>query len=190
MKLFNKYEKGDYEYASYNKIRSVIVTVLMYALSAAVYIIGYITTGSNKNLLTIVAILGVLPASKALIAAIMSIRVKTADEDIRRKIEDNMGDLTGLYNLYLTSYDMNFYLAHATITGDSLICYTDSPDFDQKRFNDHIEKHMKIEGLQNVLIKVFTNPEAYITRLKQLCETGQSDKTNEKLINLLKNISV
>ena len=190
MSLFKKYEKGEYEYASYSKLKSWIITLIMYALSASIYTIGYVTTGSNKNLLTIVAILGVLPASKSLIGAIMNTRVRILDESVSSKIEANIASLKGLYNLYLTSYDINFYIAHCVITKDSLIAYTTDKDFDNKRFDEHIKKHMKIEGIQDILIKVFDNEEAYLNRLSQLARSDQSAQTNEKLINLLKNISV
>ena len=49
MLLLKRYEKGEYEYASYSKVRNWIITIVMYALSAAIYTIGYITTGSNRN---------------------------------------------------------------------------------------------------------------------------------------------
>jgi len=190
MLLLKRYEKGEYEYASYSKVRNWIITIVMYAISAAIYTIGYITTGSNRNLLTIVAILGVLPASKSLIGAIMSSRVKVLNESIHTKIEDNIASLHGLYNLYLTSYELNFYLAHCVITKDSLIAFTTDTDFDNKRFDEHIKKHMKLEGIQDILIKVFDNEDAYINRLTQLSKSDQSVQPNEKLVNLLKNISV
>ena len=190
MSLLKRYEKGEYKYASYSKVRNWIITLVMYELSAAIYTIGYVTTGSNRNVLTIVAILGVLPASKSLIGAIMSSRVKVLNESMYAKIEDNIASLHGLYNLYLTSYELNFYLAHCVITKDSLIAFTTDKDFDNKRFDEHIKKHMKIEGIQDILIKVFDNEDAYINRLTQLSNSDQSVQPNEKLVNLLKNISV
>ena len=63
-------------------------------------------------------------------------------------------------------------------------------DFDNKRFDEHIKKHMKLEGIQDILIKVFDNEDAYINRLTQLSKSDQSVQPNEKLVNLLKNISV
>ncbi|MBO4846088.1 MAG: hypothetical protein J5525_07250 [Lachnospiraceae bacterium] len=190
MDLFKKYQKGDHKYASYSMKNSWIITVFLYALSASIYIAGYVTTGSNKNLLTIVAVLGVLPASKALINAIMKSRVKTVSADIYEKIEDVKGDLKGFYSLYLTSYETNFYLAHSVITSDSLICYTDDKDFDQKKFDEHIKKHMKLEGIDNMLIKVFDSLDSYTTRLKQLNDSKQSLNPNEKMCKLLMNISL
>ena len=191
MKFLNKYQKGEYEYASYNKKRSWIITVFLYVLSLSIYLMGYISTGSNKNLLTIVAVLGILPASKSLISAIMNSRVKTTDQDTREAIDSVIGNLTGMYNIYLTSYDINFYLVHLVVTSDSLICLSDDKNFDVKRFNEHLEKHMKIDGINNILIKVFDNKEAYTDRLIQLNNLETSViKPHGKLLNLIKNISL
>ncbi len=190
MNLFNKYQKGDHKYASYSMKTSWLVTVLLYALSASIYIAGYVTTGSNKNLLTIVAVLGVLPASKALINSIMKSRVKTVPQDIYEKIENAKGDLKGFYSLYLTSYETNFFISHAVVTSDSFIGYSDDKNFDQKKFDDHLKKHMKLEGIDSMLIKVFDSADSYITRLKQLNESSQSQTANDKMCKLLMNISL
>lgn len=190
MRLFNKYTKGEYEYAKYNRLKLIIYTLGMYSLSAAIYIIGYITTKTNKNLLTIVAVLGILPASKLLISLIMACRVKTVSMDIKKEIDSNIGGLTGFYNMYFTSYDVNYYLNHCVITSDSFIGYTDTNDFDNKKFQEHIEKHMKIDGISNVLIKIFDSKDGYINRLSQLNNTDQVNKTNEKMIELINNISL
>lgn len=189
MNLMNKYTKGEYEYADYNKKKMIICTVSMYALSAAVYLIGYLTTGSNKNLLTIVAVLGILPASKLLISLIMNLRVKSVDATLKNDIDSAVGNLKGFYHLYFTSYDVNFYMAHCVVTSDSLIGYTDDKDFDEKKFNEHIEKHMKIDGISGILIKVFNNRDSYINRLGQLNETDNT-KTNNKVCELISNISL
>ena len=190
MKFINRYKKGEYEYASYNKKKTWIITAILYLLSAAIYITGYVTTGSNKNLLTIVAILGILPASKALIVAIMNMRVRILPLDLKKEIDDSIGGLKGYYHLYLTSYEFNYYLAHLVVTKDSLICYTDDKKFDFKQFDAHMEKHMGIEGIEGIVIKVFTNHESYVSRLRQLNATHQADQTNEKLCKLLTNISL
>jgi len=189
MNILNKYQKGEYDYLLYNKKKTWIIAIMMYLLSAAIFIIGYLTTGSKKNLLTVVAILGVLPASRALINAIMNSRVKNLDIDKKELIEKNIGKLKGLYNLYLTSYDVNFYLAHAVVNKDSLICYTTDTSFDYKKFEEHLQKHMKIEGINNILIKVFDNENDYINRLNQLNENNHTE-ANNNLYNLLINISL
>ncbi len=190
MSFLNKYTKGQYEYAAYNKKKQLGYTIALYALSALIYLMGLITTGSNKNLLTIVAVLGILPASKMLISAIMACRVKSCSLDLKEELDSASNGLHGMYHVYFTSYDINYYLVHCVITTDSMIGYTDDKNFDFKKFEEHLDKHMKIDGISNILIKAFDNKDAYINRLGQLSKLDDSSKTNTKMIELVNNISV
>ena len=56
--------KGTYLYLDTQKKYEIAKTAILYSLSVAIFLTGYISTGTKKNLLTIVAVLGVLPASK------------------------------------------------------------------------------------------------------------------------------
>ena len=60
--------KGTFGYLDTQKVYEIIRTVLFYSISIAIFVTGYVTTGTKKNLLTIVAVLGVLPASKSLVS--------------------------------------------------------------------------------------------------------------------------
>ena len=52
----------------------ILKTILYFGLSGAVFAAGYFTTGTKTNLLTIVAVLGCLPASKSMVSMIMYLR--------------------------------------------------------------------------------------------------------------------
>lgn len=188
--LLNKYNKGDYEYASYDKKKTGIITFILFILPIGLYITGYVTTGSNKNLLTVVAILGMLPASRSLVSFIMKMKVKTAEPALRDIINENIGETTGLYNIYLTSYDVNFYFEHMIILSNSLICLSKSGKFDNKKFNEHLEKHMKLDGIKDVMIKVFSDENAYVRRLKEINDSETIKGTNEQLYKLICSISL
>ena len=92
-RLFNgeKY-KGTFLYLDTQKKYEIIRTILFYAISAAIFATGYITTGTKKNLLTMVAVLGVLPASKSLVSVIMFMRYKSFREKIELcRLIDRLG---------------------------------------------------------------------------------------------------
>ena len=86
-----KYTKGDYLYLQNKKKKEIIKTVVFFGISAALYIAGYITTGSNKNYLTIVAVLGCLPASKSAVSMIMNLKVKGCSETVYKMISNKIG---------------------------------------------------------------------------------------------------
>lgn len=189
-KILNKYLKGEYEYVKDHRMRICIFTAILFIISLSLYIAGYITTKSNKNYLTIVAILGLLPASKSLVSVIMNFRVKVTDIDFKNEIESRIGNLTGMFHMYFTSYDSNFYINHLVITDNSLIGFSDDSKFDEKKFKDHLEKHMKIDGIENITIKVFNDKNAYFKRLDELNKITDSNNTNTKLYNLLYSITL
>lgn len=189
-KILNKYLKGEYEYVKDHRMRICIFTAFLFIISLSLYIAGYVTTKSNKNYLTIVAILGLLPASKSLVSVIMNFRVKVTDLTFKKEIESRIGNLTGMFHMYFTSYDSNFYINHLVITDNSLIGFSDDSKFDEKKFKEHLEKHMKIDGIENITIKVFNDKNAYFKRLDELNKITDSNNTNTKLYNLLYSITL
>ena len=69
-------KKGEDTYLSQRKKQEILKTIIMFGISAAVFLMGCLSTGSKNNLLTIVAVLGCLPASKSAVSMIMNLRVK------------------------------------------------------------------------------------------------------------------
>lgn len=65
-----KVDKGKFGYLDYKKRIEIIRTAVYFALVAAIFFIGYSQTHTRLNLLTVVAVLGCLPASKALVGVI------------------------------------------------------------------------------------------------------------------------
>ena len=57
--------KGSYLYLDTQKKYEIARTIIYFAISFAIFFAGYSLTGTKKNLLTIVAVLGMLPASKS-----------------------------------------------------------------------------------------------------------------------------
>ena len=65
-----KIEKGVPGYLDYKKKIEIIRTVIYFGIVAAIFFLGYFQTHTRLNLLTVVAVLGCLPASKALVGVI------------------------------------------------------------------------------------------------------------------------
>ena len=90
-----KINKGNAGYINSRKKRVLVKALVQFGISFALLAIGMIATDSRMNLLTVVAILGCLPASKTLVEYIMlfphkSLALDTAEE-ITRKTENITG---------------------------------------------------------------------------------------------------
>ncbi len=189
--LYKKHPKGTYEYADHKKIMDIIVMIIMFALAGGLYVIGLISTGSNKNLLTIVAVLGLLPASKMVVSVIMSLRVRKCDEQLKNKIDEHTGDLRGMYNMYFTSYDKNFLLSHLVIYGKSIVGLAAGDSFDDKAFTEHMSELSRKEGIKDCFVKVFTDQDKYLNRLDEINELSDEDKSAYgALYNLVCNVTI
>ena len=181
----NKYTKGEYLYLQNKKKTEILKTVLLFGISAALYIAGYIATGSNKNYLTIVAILGCLPASKSAVSMIMYLRVQACSE----KVYDLIGN-KGAYNLYFTSYDKNFDISHIFVKGMTIIGYTENTKLAEADFEEHMKTVLNRDAITGVNVKLFKDLTKYQNRIEQM-ENLENEKSREKdIMNTLYAVSL
>lgn len=183
--------KGSYGYLQNRKLYTVLRTLLYFTVSMGLYCGGYVKTGSSKNLLTIVAVLGCLPACKSLINFILFFRAKGCSESLRNALCAYDEKLTVFYDLYFTSYQKNFSLSHMALKGGILCGITEDPSCDVKEAQKHLEKMLQQEGIKNVTVNIFSQEEPYIDRLSRLAEMDvEEHQQKEGIIGLLYSISI
>lgn len=160
-------------------------TVLYFAISLSLFIAGWVTTGDRNNLLTVVAILGCLPACKSVVSMIMFLRYKSCKEENCALIEEHVGSLNGLYDLVFTSYQKNFVVAHLVVKGNTICGFSEDTSFAEQDFYKHLDGILKTDNFKDTSIKIFTDIKKYCNRLEQLQEL-ETDETNT--LNILRTI--
>lgn len=188
--LYKKHPKGSYEYANYKKKVDVVVMIVLFALALGIFCIGYFSTGTKANLLSVIAVLGLLPACKQVVAVIMSMRVKACDIDTKEKLDSHLGELFGMYNLYFTSYDKNFALTHLVVMDKQIICLASDKNFKEKEFIEHLSELILKEGVKDSFLKVFTDVERYVNRLDELNNLETVKMANGEIVNLICNVTI
>lgn len=186
----NKVQKGQFGYLSYKKKMTTIVTIGMFAISIALYIAGYVTTKTNANLLTVVAILGCLPASKSAVSMIMFLKAKGCSEDDKEVIEKVIGSLDGYYDLYFTGYTKNFPTSHLVVTKNSILAYSADEKITEKDFNEHMKDILNKERIHDITVKLFTDRDKYLNRLKELNESEADTSARNDIVSMLFNVSL
>lgn len=181
--------KGQYGYMVYQKKFTMVRSILYLGISLAIFLMGRISTGTNANLLSIVAVLGCLPASKSTVNAIMFLRAKECSEDLHRKIEPVVRELEGGYDFLLTSYSANFALSHVVIRGNNLCSITEDPKCDVAKAQQHLEDLFRQNSFKGMTFKIFTEPGKYVERLQQLQKLEKSGQEAE-MLQLVGNISL
>lgn len=183
--------KGSFGYIQNRRKFTALRTILYFALSISLYVAGYVTTGSNKNLLTIVAVLGCLPSCKSAVNFIIFLRAKGCSQELRDAVKKFDTELTTFYDLYFTSYQKNYQVSHMVLKGNVLCGITESEKCDVNEAQKHLEQMLSQEGIKNMTVKIFSDRRKYIDRLSQLTELEtEENKNRDEIVNLLYSISL
>lgn len=180
--------KGTRNYINSQKKYEIIRTLLYFGISASLFIAGYVATKTKMNYLTVVAVVGCLPACKSLIGAIMFLRFKSCSKEVCKQLDEISHDLTELYDMVFTSYDKNYVVSHMVIAGNTVCGYTETKEFPEKEFQTHITNILKMDGHKNVTVKIFKDLDKYLDRIVQLNESGADTSHSAALAETFKSV--
>ena len=165
--------------------------MVFFLVSVGLYVMGYVTTGSSKNLLTVVAVLGCLPACKSMVNFIMFLKASGCSEKLKNEVCVFDDKLTVFYDMYFTSYQKNFPISHMALKGNVLCGVTESAKCDCHEAEKHLEQMLTQEGIKNLTVKIFSQRDKYLDRLSQLVDLETDEHRNRQgIIDLLYSISL
>ena len=191
IRMFSTEEyKGSCHYLKTQKKYEILRTVLYFSISLALFAAGWITTKSRLNLLTVVAILGCLPACKSTVGMIMFLRYKGCGDASVEEIEKHCKGLDGLYDMVFTSYEKTYQIAHLVVRGNTICGFTEDASFDEQAFYKHMDGILKADSFKDVTIKVFHDIRKYTERMEQLKELTQEEAYTAGIISTLKSVSL
>ncbi len=194
MKLSRLFINDDYKGTrDYLKIQSryeLARTILYFAISFSLLAAGIIATGDRKNLLTIVAVLGCLPACKSAIDAFMFLRYRGCSPENADEIDAHMAGMSGLYDRIFTTYDKNYQVAHIAVKGNTICGFTQDTAFDEQGFYGHMRDILQKDGYKDVSVKIFTDIHKYTNRLDQLRELETEERNTTGILNTLNSVSL
>ena len=160
--------RGTRGYLRTQKIYEILRTVLYFAISLSLFIAGWVSTGSRENLLTIVAVLGCLPACKSLVEMFMFLRYRGCDEQVAA----------------------NYVIYHLTVCGNTVCGYTTDPKFVEQAFYKHIQDILKKDNYREVSVKIFNDLDKYLARCDQLKELSSQPELSAGICQTLKSVSL
>lgn len=186
-------KKAQFGYIKYKRTFHLILAIIMYVMAVLLYFAGIKATGDNKNLLTIAAILGCLPASQSLVTAILGFKAKCCDkimhEEIENRLEENM---VSMYDLYFTTYDKNYPVSHIVIKNNCLCGLMEQSKHSTNDLEKYLEETFAKNGIKGVSIKIFEKnmSEKYLNRINELKKLEYEKSVMEQeVVKLLADIS-
>lgn len=182
-----KIAKGQYGYMKRQKMWSSIRTIFLFALSLSIFGIGIAVLGTKESLVTVIAILGCLPAGRSMVNMIMFLRATGCSEKAKEKISGHAEGLTELYDMFFTSYTKNYPVSHMAIWNHVVCGYMESKKADSAACEKHLDTYLKQGGCSGVAVKIFDDIEKYCEGLHNLKKQEETDhgKMAEIVENLL-----
>ena len=176
-----KPQKGDYAYLKRRQRFEILKTVILFAICLAVYITGYIQAGKRENLLTIVAIVGVLPASKSAVSMIMFVRYRPAAKQLYDRLKDYRDRGEALYDLIFVLNQKAVKTECVVIADGSLVVYTKSTAFGESDIAKQLKNFLGNHGKGNYGVKVCKSEKAFLEQaLSRLTASDRSGGVQEK----------
>lgn len=183
--------KGQYGYLNYQKKVQTLKTILYFLLPLAIFFIGWYTSGSKKNLFTIIAVLGLLPASKNAVTLIMFLKSKGCTDENHQRLKLHIEQLDPLYDLIFTTSERTYPINHLVLKGHSICGFTDCNKLVEKNIEGFIIESLLQNGYKNYTVKIFKDLKKYCERLDQLSVSEVEENKNAiQVLDLLMALSL
>ena len=75
-------QKGEYGYLQYKRKIETVKSVAFFAVAMAIFLIGYISTGTKKNWFTVLAVVSMLPVAKQITVTVLYYRYKSGTKEV------------------------------------------------------------------------------------------------------------
>ncbi|MCR5417596.1 MAG: hypothetical protein K6E84_01615 [Lachnospiraceae bacterium] len=191
----DKKHQGEYGYLSYKKKIETLKTILYFAVPLALFAAGIITTGTKKNLLTLVAVLGILPASKNAVLAIMYLKSKSLlpeeyekiSEGVKacqKKIGEETAGALALYDLVFTTQSVTYEVPAILLYGGSVFGFVrcggkSKGKKDSQELVQDLQKHLTTtlqKDRINASVKMYDSAEAFLQRISEIKHLENADE--------------
>ena len=160
--------KGCFGYIESARKAAFFRTAVVFLLCAGTFLAGRLLTGTNRNALSIVAAVLCLPFGVFAVNYIMFLRAKPCSREAYDLIEAARGLLYVLYDLTLTSRDVDFYVASAVAFDKQILAFTEDNKTDESLFKAHVREQMALSGYRELTITLFRDTDSYCEHLRTL----------------------
>ena len=175
-----KIEKGQPGYIKARKVRYLMLAIAEFAIVTAVYVLGYMQTGTKANLFTVVAVVGCLPAAKMLVEFITMAPHKSIDVDKYQEIETKADLVIRGYDMIITSSEKVMPLDAVVISGHVVCGYTSSPKTDETALARHIKNILQENHFEKMTVKIFHDYSAFLARAEGMNNIAAVEKTGTR----------
>ncbi len=187
-----KVQKGQYGYISYQRWVTVLRTIGLFAIAFAILIFGICQTGTKSNAFTIIAILGMLPASKSAVNMIMFLRYHNSNREQYEQILKEANGLPMNFDLIITMSDRSYQINQIAYCQGTICGFREGDEKESGKIEAHIKGMLNKNNLKHIEVKIWNEYDAFenrITQLQNKYDTDQ-DSQSDAVFSLLQAISL
>ncbi len=179
----NRVSKGHYGYLKYKKRLQLIKTIIGGMGVLVLLMVGYITTHSTKNLLTVMAVLTVLPTANVAVTLIAMLPYKGRSREEYEEIKSitNNGILDCELALTSSKY-RTMPIDYCYVHPDGVFFYTSQEKLDANATKQYIKVMLENNGLDSKIF-IFKNLSDYKNKLKKL-SVADRETCDEQLLKI------
>lgn len=192
MTTVKKYNKGQYGYRRYHrKVETGKVCFGAFMIIAQLTVRYFVDSTPWKNILTVMAILSVLPTANVASPLLASWRYKTPPEAFYQRVSAFGERFSILYDLIITTRDAVIPADAAIVHPTGVYLYVTSPKLDTAKAEKFL-KEMFISHKLDPSVKIILDEKAFIHRLESLkpAVEYEDDGSVDYTAGLLKNLSM
>ena len=168
-----KATKGQFGYFRYETMRRLLITIITVLFPAAVFMAGIIVYGTERNLLTVIALVLVIPFAMAFVSLVMVYTHSSISEEEYKEIEEHAGTLTMAYELYVTHETASTMVDAFAICGNTVVGLVTEKKGDPKFTADYIKKMLRSNGIGSN-VALMTDRKHFLERLDSMNEHSES----------------
>ncbi len=174
-----KIQKGDAGYIKRHKRNAIIKASLEFGIVIALLLLGILQTKTRLNWLTIVAVLGCLPAAKALVEVIMIVPHKSISDEVADEIHACAGDMTLVYDLVLTTEKKILPIDCVAIAGNTICGFSSNPKTDTEFAAKHIKQMLYANQFTKVSVKIYEKQDTFLTRILEMQKISAEEENGK-----------
>ena len=168
-----KATKGQFGYFRYERMRRLLITIITVLFPAAVFVTGIIVYGTERNLLTVIALVLVIPFAMAFVSLVMVYTHSSISEEEYKEIEEHAGTLTMAYELYVTHETASTMVDAFAICGNTVVGLVTEKKGDPKFTADYLKKVLRSNGIGSN-VALMTDRKHFMERLDSMNEHSES----------------
>lgn len=173
--------KGHYGYIEKRKKQLLLQALILLAGVAGFMILGYVITGSNKNLFTLVAVMTVIPMVMQLVQLIAIAKYHSRPEEEYAQVKELAGN--GLLNtgLVIANKDGPSYeIGYAYVHSSGIYLYCANEKLDIAKTEEYIRNYLRLNEC-DANVTVIPDVRVFMKRLKTLSPEDRADVPDELL---------